>query len=261
MYYREWCQRPNLRKGLMVKNDALTVFMQGRDAGYCSVFMFNQDDAKQIEAAHSSKGLDQYEVYADCVFVDIDTGDNDLGACCAALQRLGLGYSVYSSGSKGYHVTIPLAEIVRGKNVPYSMMKWVESLGVPFDRSIYRAGALIALPGRVHPKTRVPKRLIQTVEGSPLTLPLVEAPAPIHFNLGNDEDALKRALTQLNLLAMDEPEEGQRHVSIWKTAKSLYEAGIELATALDLIGAINGSWENPKHEDDIVQAVERAYGL
>ena len=259
LLYREWCQRPNLRRGLMVKDQALIAFMRDRDSGYCSVFMFDEDAAKQIEESHNSRGLDQYEVYADRVFIDLDNGDADLSMCCDRLSNLGLGYSVYSSGSKGYHVTIPLKDVISGKNVPYSMMKWVEGLGVNFDRTIYLAGALIALPGRLHPKTRVPKRLIKTVDGKPLTLPIIDAPAPITFNLGQDSDALKRALTQLNILGHDEPVNGERHTSIWKTAKSLAEAGIELTTTLDLINAINNSWDNPKDEADVVQAVERAY--
>jgi len=259
MLYREWCQRPQLRKGLMVKADALSVFMRGRDTGYCSVYLFNEADAKQIEASRSSKGLSQYEVHSDCVFIDIDTGDRDLRACTDRLRSMGLGYTVYSSGSKGYHVVVPLTDIVSGKDVPYSQFKWVQGLGMQFDPTVYRPNSLIALPGRLHPKTGIPKRLIETVDGAPLDLPIVVAPA-LNTRYEADSDALGRAITQLGMLVLNPPDEGGRHVSIWKTAKSMAEAGIAEDTTLDLLRVINESWETPKSEQGLIEAVRGAYG-
>lgn len=258
MLYYEWCQRPNLRKGLMVTEQGLDVLSRDRDSGYRSVYMFDEGDAKEIEAAHHSRGLDKYIVHSDCIFIDIDTGSSSLDFCLKELRSHGLAHRVYNSGNKGFHVVIPLKETVSGINVPYSQKKWVESLGVSFDPSIYRAGALISLPGRIHPVTGIAKSLVRVEDGEELVLPLLSPPT-IEFNLDSSNDSIGLGLTQLLQLVTNPPTEGERHLSIWKTAKSLAEAGISDAAALELITAINQTWDTPKEELALQQAVEGAY--
>jgi hypothetical protein len=60
-------------------------------------------------------------------------------------------------------------------------------------------------------------------------------------------------------LAASEPVNGQRHVSLWKSAKSLSEAGIAFESALDILTVVNDSWSSPKSASEVEEAVRAAY--
>lgn len=257
MYYREWCLYPNTRRGCMLPLKTIAQFEKAPDAGYASVYMFDEAAAQEIRAAGSSAGLARFPVYADTLTLDLDKGEAQLKRVREAIA--GLRYDVYESGGKGYHVVIYLDRMVSGTNVPYSQRKWAEALNVEADLSLYQAGHIISLPGRKHAKTGRRKRLIDSMEGRALSLALIDSPSPVFAVQASDASELEQGLWRLLSLLQAEPGVGNRHVAIWSTAKHFADAGIAFDTALDLLTEVNETWDEPKTAEELRAAVSQAY--
>lgn len=257
MYFVEWCQGVNHRKGNMIPLKHLPIYLKSRDPGYASLYWFDSKAAEVISSSRSSAGLNRYPVTAESVTIDLDDGEASVERLKSVLAGLGIGFEVYTSGGKGYHFLIP-HQRVTGTNVPYSHRLWVESLGVACDLSLYQAGRICSLPGRIHPKTKRPKALVATYPGNPLELPLVPLPA-VQFTLpATDEGTLEHGLWRLLGLVTSEPAPGNRHTSIWSTACTLRDAGLEHSTVLDLLQGVNKLWQNQKDPAEVETAVNQA---
>lgn len=258
MFYREWCLKPNQRRGCMLPLPMIAKFEQAPDAGYASVYMFDEAAAQTIKAQGSSVGFARFPVYADNLTLDLDKGEEQLAAVVRKID--GFSYKVYASGGKGFHIIIPLTEMVCGKNVPYSQRRWAEALNAEVDLSLYQAGHIISLPGRKHPKTGQQKRLISVVPGETLSLSLVEATQPT-FTIAADpnQSELEKGIWRLLALLQSEPGVGNRHVALWATARHLADAGLEFDTALNLLTEVNNTWDAPKSEEEVRIAVQKAF--
>lgn len=259
MFYREWCLQPNHRRGCMLPLKTIAQFEKAADAGYASVYMFDANAAAAIQAEQSSRDLARYPVSADTLTLDLDQGAPQLARVEGKLAALGLGYSVYESGGKGFHVILTLDSMVTGTNVPYSQRKWAEALDVDADLSLYQAGHIISLPGRKHPRTGRRKRLLRVVEGSYLSLQL-SSPPPRSFSISDaDQSQLERGLWRCLEILKQEPGIGGRHVALWSTAKHFADAGLEYETTLDLLNGVNDSWSEPKTSEELEAAVRQAF--
>lgn len=259
--FYEWASKVNYRKGLMLPKTAIDTICKGYNPGYRSVYGFDEDSATKIMKSGSSKGMDKYPVYTDELILDIDD-PRDLAGWLVVLSHQNLHHDVYESGGKGFHIIIPLTKLVSGYEVPYSMRTWVESQGLSCDLSLYQAGRLISLPGRIHTITNKPKKFISTYHGQPLELPMIKAPE-FKFNKVSEssEDSLKLGLAQLDIMANNPPSPGNRHMTIWKAAKSLANGGLDYEVVLNLMIVINNSWPNPKTNLEVEQAVKGAYEI
>lgn len=255
--YREWCLQPNQRRGTMLPLAQFKDILRAPDAGYASVYAFEETAALEIIASKSSAGLNKYPVYSDMLMIDLDDGERQLRRAQDALT--GLGYLIWSSGGKGFHIGVPLKVSVFGEHVPYSQRKWVEALDIGADLSLYQHGRILSLPGRVHPKTGKKKEPFGEVVGNSLVLPEV-FPAKLTFSAFEDTSGdLENALWQAIQLLAAEPEPGNRHTKLWSTAKSLAEAGLAYETVLDLLTEVNGQWENGKTTTEVTTAVRQAF--
>ncbi len=257
MLFREWCLRPNTRKGTMLPLKVVEKFEQAPDAGYASVYMFDENAAAEIKDARSSAGLARFPVYADNLTLDLDKGAEQLAAVVRKIE--GFSYKVYDSGGKGFHVVIPLDEMVSGTNVPHSQRKWAEWLDVGADLTLYQAGHIISLPGRRHPKTGRRKTLIQQVAGESLSLVLHEPPTRTFAISDANQSELERGLWRLIGLLTQEPGVGNRHMALWTTAKHFADAGLEYDTVLDLLTETNSTWDDPKTPEELQAAVKQAF--
>ena len=114
MRYREWALMPDRRRGCMLPVSIVDKFSAAPDAGYASVYEFDEADALDIRDSGSSAGLARFDVTAATLTLDLDKGTGQLNRTKDALRALGLGYSVYDSGGKGYHVVVTTQE-TRGK--------------------------------------------------------------------------------------------------------------------------------------------------
>lgn len=260
MYWREWSPKKNLRQGLMVPLHILDeIIKSSRDPGYESVYCFAEQDALAIKAAGSSQGFKQFPVGSDRIIIDLDDGENTLGALQDKLLSLRVGFAVWSSGGKGFHVVIP-HKFIFHQHLPYSQFCWVRDLNFgEFDDSVFRHSSLISLPGRIHETTKRKKRLLEIWEGDMPDFEIVEPPEKAYAPQPSSETALATGLHQLVNLAMLEPAPGKRHPRVWACAKSLSDSGISFESALELLQAINNQWKNPKTSEEIIRAVQQAY--
>lgn len=257
-YYREWALRPDQRRGCMLPARVVARFCNAPDAGYASVYLFSKQDAEEVIASRSSAGLARFSVHSATLTLDLDRGAEQLAAVQAKVADL--EYAVFESGGKGFHVVITLDSMVSGKNVPYSQRKWAEDLNVEADLSLYQAGHIIALPGRVHPKTGKRKLLISAHPGNRLALPLIDKPAPVFALRDDNQCELERGIWRVLGLLQSGPGPGGRHTALWGAAKHFADAGLGPDTALDLLWAVNLTWDEPKTPEEVRRAVSQAYG-
>lgn len=262
MYYLEWASKPYTRHGTMVPVTALPRILRQYNPGYRSVYMFDENAAMEIRDKRNSKGFKQYPVHSDTLFIDLDDGDTHLAAMEQAVNDFGVGYEVWESGGKGYHLVIP-TELQSGQNVPYSQEVFVQQLGVPVDTSLYRHNSLISLPGRVHPETKRKKKLVKAREGDrKLQIEQKDPPPSTKLPVSpsfKDEDELAIGLTQLLSILHVEPKPGNRHRTIWSTALNFADAGISMETATELIMTVNELWQKPKSHEEVMRAIRQAF--
>ena len=241
-YFYEWCKTVTSRSGIMIPKDKLQVHIDSNNtSGFRSVYGFHPDHAKEISKRGNSKGFSEYPCFADELFIDIDTGDEGREKAEALVQKAGLKYKLYSSGGKGYHIVIPCKPIY-SFNVPYSQKKFVESLGITPDESIYRFSGIISLEGRIHRKTKQPKKIADI----PLiSRPVFESKLPEDFS--EAQDGFERAA----YLTMAQPREGNRYMDLWRCLSRFYNAGFSKEFLHEVADRINESWDNPKPADEI----------
>jgi hypothetical protein len=239
-----------------------------RDPGYSTVYMFEEADAQEILESGSSKGLDRYEVLADEATIDIDSDDlfvseRRMRDAVEALCNRGYGHRVYFSGGKGYHIVIP-HKLIKSRDLPHSHKIFVrDTLGVECDESLYHASHLLSLERRIHPKTKIRKHIVSEFLGNMPDIEIVEKPSPVQFNFTEDAgvNGLVRALLNVTGIILQEPKEGQRHSMIWRTAKGLAAAGIGMDATVDLLVKVNDTWGRKKLPEDVLRAIQQAYGL
>lgn len=259
--YKEFAQTTSARTGLMVSKDTLFAILKSyKDTGYTSVYWFKEDDAKDILARRSSAGLAEYIVGSDELVIDLDNGDEQLGKTEAKLVELGLAYKVYNSGSKGSHIYIPMTEFIWSFDLPYSQRKFVESLGVEADLSLYQAGRLISNEGRIHPKTKRKKSFIKQVDGNKLHLEMVEKPKNVYqFKAIDPVGRLWLGMQACADMVSFPPQISQRHIKIYSVSKDLAAGGLSFDAVCDIMTTLNKGFPNPKTDDEVVFAVKGGF--
>lgn len=246
----------------MVNLEALSSLLKLKDPGYSTVYMFSEADATKIKEAGNSRGFSQYAVGARHLVIDCDQGDAGRDRIAERLDAEGLAYEIWESGGKGYHFYIP-HEFIYDIRLPYSHQQAILKL-LPrdlIDLTLYQHGRLISLPGRIHPVTKKPKRLVSSHPGIPIEIPLVEeVKRVITFDatLG-DHHMLAAGLQRAYDLICFPPDKGKRHIRIWGVALDLAQAGMDYEATLNLLTLVNDTWDEQKSEDEISKAVSSAY--
>lgn len=259
----EWTQIPQNRKGRMISLTALGKIMQNHDPGYCSVYMFSEKDAKKIIDSMNSKGFDNYSLFSKFLVLDIDNGDEGLQYVEAHLAKSNLGYEVWSSGGKGYHIYIP-HKLVESPFLPnshkFAVIDLIPDAHEVVDMSLYQAGRLLSLPGRIHPKTKNRKVFMREVLGAPLILRIIPpSNFKSKFEASYSDQPLSRGLERALNLCLQPPSIGNRHTALWGAAKDLAESGLDHRTVLTIIHKVNQSWTSPKDVEEVEQAVNQAF--
>jgi hypothetical protein len=223
-----------------------------RDPGYSSVYSFSEEDAAKIKESGHSRGFDQYTPGSDVLPIDLDDGGVTLDK---VLERLdGYAYELWSSGGKGHHIILK-HDFIQHKDLPYSHSQVVKSLGVGCDMTLYQAGRILSLPGRIHQKTGRKKTLLSVVAGKKIDVPIIAKPlVEFSFCLPTEGD-YKAALARLWSLAEEGLEEGQRNKKIWQTASSLITAGFDVEATFLFMLHINNQQPQPLEEEEVKQAV------
>lgn len=260
-YYREWAPTVFERRGLMLPVKSFDTVCRRYDPGYASVYMFNEGDALEILAAGNSKGLNRYVVSADMLVIDLDDGETMAKKAEDKVKAVGYPYTLWDSGSKGFHLCIPHA-MVSSPFLPHSHLQVVRGLGIGADESLYQHGRLVSLPGRVHPKTKRRKVFVRSSRGTrPLSFPLIEPEKKLMLSLTDisDKDCLRIGLYRAIKLIDNPPTPGNRHTVLWGTAKDMANAGLPYAVVLELLHIINDTWEHPKTPEELELAVKQGF--
>lgn len=247
---------PNIhRTGNLVSAKAIQV-LAGPAPGYSSVYAFTESDARMIRMQGNSRGFARFSVYAECLILDIDGGDEQMKRVIPKLDALGLGYQVYVSGGKGYHIYIP-HDPIYSPDLPYSHLRWVEDNSIECDKSLYQHGRILSLPGRVHLKTGKRKQFYESKEGVMLSIELHKAPS---FNIPEDDSKdLSFIFRQLTRLIESEPEQGKRHTRLWSAAANCAAAGLSQTWTEEILQEVVSQWQNPKDPEEVVVAISQAY--
>jgi len=254
--YYEWASKPFTRSGLMLAESKLSKIVDAQMcSGYSTVYYFSQEDADEIKESGSSSGFKRYAVGADRIVLDLDDGDSQLEETEKILKDKGLQYEVWFSGKKGYHIYIP-TEDMYDKDLPYSHLMYIRSLGIKCDESLYQHGRLLSLPGRIHPKTRKRKQKLRMVPGVAADVQIVQRPI---FTLSVHSDpshvVLAGALMRLSEMALNEPRRDARHTELWAVGKDLVNGGLRDDLIFNLLQAVMTSWDRPKDDEKLMRII------
>lgn len=271
MWYYEYSQKPETRNGTLIPRSALLDFYARPDSGYCSVYAFDAAAAFAIRSQSNSQGLGRFPVYSDRLWIDIDAANSTTEeiervkaytrTLTRQFQELGFSFTVWDSGSKGFHIAIKI-EPMFGKDVPWSQLQFVQhSLKVSCDYSLYQHGRLLSNPGRVHPKTgRKKSKVFEHAGTTVLSIPIVNAPERLDVDSDSltDKDLARIGLARLSSLIFDAPMPGMRHTQFWSVASQCLEAGLKSELVFGLLCWINKMSPTPKDESEVRRAVEQA---
>jgi hypothetical protein len=255
--WKEWCPQLWDRRGTMVpieKFDAIIKYI--KDPGYSSVYGFDDEAANEIMASGMSRNFGKYSTISNTLSIDLDDAGESLPETLIKLQQF--KFELFFSGGKGHHIILH-HDSINSKDLPYSHRKWVEDMEIKCDMSLYQAGRILSLPGRIHKKTGKRKELLKVNEGDNIDLKLVPKPE-VMFNFSEiSESSVKDALAGLWNLSLYEPLEGSRHMTIWKNATELFKAGFQRDAVESFILHISKDWKNSLTEGELTEAIRQAY--
>lgn len=257
MYWYEWCAKFNHRKGNMMPAKYIKQLLLAPDPGYASIYGFSKEDAQTIKDSGNSSGFSRFAVYADTLYMDFDTGLEDALKVSELLEDKGIAHTVWDSGSKGGHLHIEQVPAYC-QHLPYCQKRWVMTLGIECDLSLYQHGRILSLPGRIHPKTGRAKTQVKAVLGSPVNLDLSPPPPSLTFKF-EPILGLEGGLLQVLGLLSDPPTPGNRHQRLWSAAERLASAGLTEITTTELLIEVNSKWPEPKSEQEVIEAVAQGY--
>lgn len=257
MWYYEWCSDVKTRRGNMVSEEVLNKIVNTMDStGYSTVYAFSEEDAKTIREQGSSQNFGRFSVGSDKLVIDLDDGEPQLKAAEAKLKELGLGYDVFFSGSKGYHLYIKMDSWIYDKRLPNSQRMFVRSLDIGADETLYQHGRIISNVGRIHKKTGKKKRWLRREEGSEVHIDIVEPYVPeFNFKVVDSEGSLELGLSGLLKSVQFPPSNGFRHQTMFGISADLIRAGLEPETVRELLYKVNDSWDNAKTHNEVDAAL------
>lgn len=135
---------------------------------YGSVYAITETDARAIQEAGTAAGY-KGTVWSQRLWVDFDDEQAaTLGR--ARLKEMGVDHVVYTTGGRGCHIGI-LRDAAPSHVLPMRDKLWVRDNLPGADLSLYWHLHLIRLPGALHERTGLPKRLLHKETGRVLVLP------------------------------------------------------------------------------------------
>ena len=263
MLFVEWCSAPNHRSGAMVAVDDLPLLEKSKDSGFRGVYEYDQAAAEEIRQLGSSKNLARFQPHSSVLFIDLDNGDKDVPRLKEWAKDTGTEMTLFSSGGKGYHSHISILPMV-GQNVPASQSNFVSGIGIENDPSLYRPGSLIALPGRLHPKTHKKKAKVEYIQGVAINVPLLEQSvkkAVPQWQVDEETTGFTKAMHDMWVAQLCPPRNGERYLTLWKIARALRESGVPADHTFVLLHETNKRFPQPKEVSEIERAIQDAYKI
>jgi hypothetical protein len=215
---------------------------------YRSLYGYDNKVSKIIDSKGNTRDLKGVPVYSDELIIDCDT-DDDSRSVELILGTLDIGYIKYTTGNRGHHFHVP-HDPLYGTNTIWSQLSWLHENGLYkySDKSIYREGGQIRLPGAIHEKTGKTKEVIfdNTSIDNLVVIPESIAPPPVSRGITNSNpNENSRYEYHRNLLYSRT--EGGRHGHMFILFKRGIEAGIDIESIYDDIRWWNDTMAHPPH--------------
>ncbi len=285
------------RKTAILPLGLLPTDLDPAEEAYASVYRFDESIARLPSLASLPKGT---LCYPDELLFDFDSKDlalahSDAKTLCERLGSLGVRYSLYFSGGKGFHVAVPSIQAdIRPTSDVSKIKELAETLAGDldtFDPSVYNQTRVFRVTGSFNKGGGFFKSLI------PLTATLEEIKAIASecrdtWNPEEDADAYEliheknKVLVDLyaticakqdqpvaysRVVADQDPrqngslmmraEEGRRNETAYTVARRLARRGIPLADAREVMATVwNGkACQPPLPTAELLRVVENAY--
>lgn len=209
--------------------------------GFRSICQYTEEQVNEAYSAGTIKALEDTEVLCDQMFLDFDNSPLNALIFEAWCQDNCYQYEKYDSGSRSIHFHVDIVTI-DARCAPASIKAFlIKEFGEGFcDISFYHYAGLYRLPGTVHKKTGRKKELISTGGFFALDIPLIEKTkfGQLNLDICNFEWAL---INYINYIKAP-PTEGNRSLTLWRTAKMFAESEVSYPVAEELITIMNNSW-------------------
>jgi len=218
--------------------------------GFRSVFMF--DDTDPNLPSGNSRNLHLCVPYCQILPIDIDHPQHYTDIL-PTLQQLPYQISVYSSGSKGYHIEIPTT-LASGHGLPKHLQSIALQIAPLCDVSLYRHSSLYRLPNTIHSKTNQPKTLIYTKQGTILQLDTHYVYIPTRPLLPIDNTVTTDAGFVFSRIAtiMHNQPTTSRYITLWSIGRQLLNStSLTRDSIEDILNQINQSWHSPKTKPEM----------
>jgi len=256
MWYREHVSKVYQRSGNMLEADTAVSL-----PGFSTVYAFSEEHAAEIRSSGSSKGLSRFPVFSDRVIFDFDDGWNSASKLVSWLTERDLGYDLYESGGKGFHVLTahnPIYDV----NLPFTHRTFAQSIGVSCDTTLFQHGRLLRNPGTIHEKTGKPKVLVEQHEGGSILELSIKTPEPTRFSISqiDDEDVSKFFFSEIGNRIGNSPGAGRRHTFFWGLARDAFRTGLSFDATLEILLMLNATWgEDAKDTEYVTRAAEQGW--
>jgi hypothetical protein len=163
------------------------------------------------------------EIWSPWIWIDEDTEQGALQTE-RRLIELNVQYDVYTTGNRGRHFCIH-RESAPSKWLPYTDKYWVKTISNTADLSIYTGLHLFRLDGTVHEKTGQHKKLLYSVSGDILKLPIVEPPTYVEQEEDNEDVVSSLFINQTIMSLTTAAGEGGRNKRLVDLAVALKNNG------------------------------------
>ena len=221
--------------------------------GFRSVYAYDTVLVDEIKAAGSTGNLRGQAVYSETLLIDFD--DHDPAEFVAYLRSTGIGFEAWDSGGRSVHIHIPVTAMY-GPWVPAAQKAWVKKHAPTADISFYHPAGMYRLPRTIHEKHGRAKSLIESQQGSVLTIPepLIQESV---FKVSAGQDATQE---QLYSLITQRQGIGNRSRHIWLISTVCAELGLPFDTAVEHLEFWNSNFAAEPHTLSVlVRQCESAY--
>lgn len=247
MYYHEVTGDVQKRFGHIAPREELKFYK-----GFRSLYCFDESARDYFQQIGKIKGLKQFPVGGDELFIDIDNDEQLFKDTLEKIKKAGYKFEAWESGGKGYHIIL-FHEFIFDKNLPFWQREWVKDRKITSDLCIYEHGRLIRLPHTLHQKTGKPKKLLENSEGRFISLPIDRTPPKQELKAGRTQGEGDVGLLGIMLQKFDfDPiYNGSRNNRIYALLRCYKEVGFSESSCEEFASLLNERLEEPLDESEL----------
>ncbi len=227
--------------------------------GYASVYSISAESAEAIITAGSTAKFAGV-VWSERLWIDID-GLDKLEEVEKRLQQRKLGYDVWFTGGRGYHLGVN-RDCFPSHLLPHQDKQWAKATfgGDLVDLGIYTHLHLFRLPNTLHERTGKPKEFLRSVPGNMLELPRYDRGNTANIGSFGNGSSPASIFSNFEVMAKVGPVRvGNRHSVLVSTGYSLARHGVTAEAALWWLSEMNKYFEEPKSEEEIIKVVQDVF--